>query len=88
MKWACGVFIVMWLVFLTIISTDLNYKYNESEKRNDEMIIMIREYKEEIEKRDNRLESIINRNKEESAHALEVHEQIVAAQIKGIQKEW
>jgi hypothetical protein len=88
MKWACGVFIVMWLVFLTIISTDLNYKYNESEKRNDEMIIMIREYKEEIEKRDNRLESIINSNKEEAAHALEVHEQIISAQIKGISKEW
>ena len=88
MKWACGVFIVMWLVFLTIISTDLNYKYNESEKRNDEMIIMIREYKEEIEKRDNRLEEIINQNNEKITHDMIVHDQMITAQIKGIMKEW
>ena len=88
MKWVFGLLLVIWLSFLTIITSDLYYRYSEAENRNDEMIIMIREYKEEIEKRDNRLESIINSNKEEAAHALEVHEQIISAQIKGMSKEW
>ena len=88
MKYAFGMLLVLWLSFLTIITSDLYYRYNETERQNEELVIMIREFKEEIAKRDRRLEEIINQNQEKVAHDIEVHEQMVTAQIKGIKKEW
>ena len=88
MKWVFGLLLVIWLTFLTIITSDLYYRFNETERQNEELVIMIREFKEEIAKRDSRLEEIINQNQEKVAHDIEVHEQMVIAQIKGISKEW
>lgn len=88
MRWAFGLLLVLWLSFLTIITSDLYYRYNETERQNEELVIMIREFKEEIAKRDSRLEEIINQNREEVAHDIKVHEQMVTAQIKGMSKEW
>ena len=88
MKYAFGMLLVLWLSFLTIVTSDLYYRFNETERQNEELVIMIREYKEEIAKRDSRLEEIINQNNEKVAHDMIVHEQMVTAQIKGISKEW
>lgn len=88
MKYFFGMLLILWLSFLTIITSDLYYRYNEAESQNQEMVLMIKEYKQEIDIRDKRLEKIISDNKEEAAHAMKVHEQMVTAQIKGIMKEW
>ena len=88
MKYAFGMLLVLWLLFLTIVTSDLYYRFNETERQNEELVIMIREFKEEIAKRDSRLEGIINQNQEKVAHNIEVHEQMVTAQIKGMMEEW
>ena len=88
MKYAFGMLLLLWLSFLTIVTSDLYYRFNETERQNEELVIMIREFKEEIAKRDSRLEEIINQNQEKVAHDMIVHEQMVTAQIKGMMKEW
>ena len=88
MKYAFGMLLVLWLLFLTIVTSDLYYRFNETERQNEELVIMIREFKEEIAKRDSRLEEIIKQNNEKVAHDIKVHEQMVTAQIKGMMKEW
>ena len=88
MKYVFGMLLVLWLSFLTIVTSDLYYRYNEAESQNQEMVLMIKEYKQEIDVRDKRLEKIISDNREEVAHDIKVHEQMVTAQIKGISKEW